>query len=277
MFTLNIKGKLFSSETPVVMGIINITPDSFYAGSRNINMDQILENAGKMLEEGAAFLDFGGQSTRPSAELLTAAEEMERVIPAIQAVSKSFPAAIISIDTFYAEVARTAIEAGAGMVNDISGGEMDIAMIETVAALQTPYICMHMKGTPQTMQNLAAYNNVTTEVFDYFAKKISDCEKAGIHDIIIDPGFGFAKNAAHNFQLLREMKSFSVFKKPVMAGLSRKSTVYKTLETTAENALNGTTVLNTIAILKGASILRVHDVKEAVECVKLCFAYQKII
>ena len=276
MFTLNIKGKLFSYPAPAVMGIINITPDSFYAESRQMNIDDIVAQAGKMLSEGASFLDMGGQSTRPSSELLTASQESGRVIPAIEAILNSHPGAIISIDTFYAEVAAAAVKAGAAIVNDISGGEMDKAMIKTVADLQTPYICMHMKGTPQTMQSLAEYNNVTTEVAEYFTKKISDCEKAGIRDIIIDPGFGFAKNAGHNFQLLKQLDRLQSFGKPILAGLSRKSTVYKTLGTTAQNALNGTTVLNTIALLNGASILRVHDVKEALECLKLVEAYSKV-
>lgn len=275
MFTLNCKGRLVTAEQPLVMGIINITPDSFYSGSRQQDSTAIVKKAGQMLEEGAGILDIGGQSTRPGSQLLSAAEEAERVMAAIEAIIGAFPAAIISIDTFYAAVAAAAVAAGARMVNDISGGEMDDQMLGTVASLQVPYICMHMKGNPQTMQQLAMYENVTTAVLDYFIVKMEACKKAGIHDVIIDPGFGFAKTSHHNFTLLKELGVFKITGKPLLVGLSRKTTIYKILGTDAAGALNGTTVLNTIALQNGADILRVHDVKEAVEAVKLFSAYRE--
>ncbi len=274
MFTLNCKGRLLTVTQPLVMGIINITPDSFYAHSRHQNMAAVLQKAAQMLEEGAAMLDIGGQSTRPGSRLMCADEEANRVLPAIEAIVQQFPGAIISIDTFLAGVAAASITAGASIVNDISGGAMDPNMLKTVAALRVPYICMHMKGTPQTMQEQAVYENVTTEVLDYFVKKLDDCKKAGIPDVIIDPGFGFAKNSAHNFKLLKDLGMLKITEKPLLVGLSRKASIYKTLGITAAHALNGTTVLNTIALQNGADILRVHDVKEAVEAVKLFCAYR---
>jgi len=275
MFTLNCKGRLITAAQPLVMGIINVTPDSFYNESRQQDTEAIVKKAGQMLNEGAGILDIGGQSTRPGSRLLNAAEEASRVCYAIEAIAGTFPAAIISIDTFYAKVAAAAVAAGAAIVNDISGGEMDKNMLETVAGLQVPYICTHMKGTPQTMQQLAAYEHVTTAVLDYFVSKLDSCRKAGIHDVILDPGFGFAKTSEHNFKLLKELGVFKITGKPLLVGLSRKSTIYKTLGTTAAGALNGTTVLNTIALQNGADILRVHDVKEAVEAVKLLSAYRE--
>jgi dihydropteroate synthase len=275
MFTLNCKGRLVTAEQPLVMGIINITPDSFYSGSRQQDSAAVVKKAGQMLEEGAAILDIGGQSTRPGSQLLSATEEAERIVTAIEAITGAFPAAIISIDTFYAKVAAAAVSAGAAIINDISGGEMDGQMLETVASLQVPYICMHMKGTPQTMQQLAVYENVTTAVLDYFICKLEACKKAGIHDVILDPGFGFAKTNHHNFTLLKELSVLKITGRPLLAGLSRKGTIYKTLGTDAAGALNGTTVLNTIALQNGADILRVHDVKEAVEVVKLFTAYRE--
>ncbi len=274
MFTLNCKGRLIKAEKPLVMGIINITPDSFYEASRQYTTDNMLKKAEQMLKDGAAILDIGGQSTRPGSQLLTAGEELARVIEPIAAIHKQLPEAVISIDTFYAAVAREAVAAGACIVNDISAGEMDTAMLQTVASLKTPYICMHMKGTPQTMQQLAVYNDVTKEVFDYFTDKLDACTKAGIYDVIIDPGFGFAKTAAHNFKLLKDLAVLNITGKPVLAGLSRKASIYKTLGITAADALNGTTVLNTIALQNGAAILRVHDVKEASEAVTLFCAYR---
>ena len=269
MYTLNCKGKILSIETPIILGIINITPDSFYVGSRQQALGDILLQAKKMLNEGAAILDIGGQSTRPGSEQIGAEAETKRVVPAITAILQQFPEAIISIDTYHAAVAKAAVEAGAAMVNDISGGMMDAEMLATVAALKVPYVCMHMKGTPATMQHSPAYNDVTKEVLDFFIERIDACRRAGINDIIIDPGFGFGKTIEHNFTLLKNLSVFKILGKPILLGISRKSTIYKTLGVTANEALNGTTVLNTVGLMNGANILRVHDVKEAVEAVKL--------
>ncbi len=273
MYTLNCKGRLLVIEKPVVMGILNITPDSFYSGSRVQQQDELLQKAGQMLNEGAAILDIGGQSTRPGSKRLTAEEEMERVLPAVELLKATHTDCFISVDTFYSAVAKASVLAGADIINDISAGDMDDKMLSTVAALNVPYIAMHMKGTPDNMQSNPVYENVTREVVDYFIKKIEQCRAAGIKDIVIDPGFGFGKTIEHNFQLLKSMEVFSMFKLPVLAGLSRKSTIWKTLGITPEEALNGTTVLNTIALQKGSAILRVHDVKEAVEAIKLFSFY----
>lgn len=269
MYTLNCKGRLLVLDKPVVMGILNITPDSFYSGSRTETNDAILVKAEQMLNEGAAILDIGGQSTRPGSKRLTAEDELQRVLPAIEILKKHSPNCFLSVDTYHAKVAKEAVQAGADIVNDISGGEMDTEMIATVAALKVPFIAMHMQGTPGTMQENPTYKHVTGEVLDHFIKKTEQCTAAGITDVIIDPGFGFGKTIAHNFQLLRELEVFQILKYPLLAGLSRKSTICKTLGTTAEEALNGTTVLNTIAVQKGAAILRVHDVKEAHEVITL--------
>jgi dihydropteroate synthase len=269
MFTLNCKGTLLVLDQPAVMGIINITPDSFYRGSRFETMDEILRQAEKMLQQGADILDIGGQSTRPGSKEVGEEEELKRVIANIEAVHKSFPGAIISIDSFYSRVASEAVQAGAAMVNDISAGSLDDQMLTTVAALTVPYIAMHMKGTPQTMQQDPVYENVTREILDFFIAKKDECKKAGIHDVIIDPGFGFGKTGAHNFELLKNLSVFKMLDSPILAGLSRKSTICKALGITAEEALNGTTVMNTISLMNGANILRVHDVKEAKEAAKL--------
>jgi len=269
MFTLNCKGRLLVIDKPLVMGIINATPDSFFGGSRFNGVDEVVTEAEKMLSDGADIIDIGGQSTRPGSELIPADEEIKRVIPAIQAVLDKFPGAIISIDTFYSKVAVAAIGAGAAIINDISAGSMDDEMIGTVAELKAPYVLMHMKGTPQTMQQNLTYENVTREVLDFFIAKTHQLKNAGIIDIIIDPGFGFAKTIDHNFELLKDLSVFKMLDKPIMLGISRKSTVYKTLGISADEALNGTSVLNTIGLMNGASILRVHDVKEAKEAVKL--------
>lgn len=269
MFTLNCKGRLLVIDRPIVMGIINVTPDSFYSGSRKTGTDDILRQADKMIREGATIIDVGGQSTRPGSEEIDAGQELKRVIPAIEAISGHFPQTNISIDTFFAEVASTAVAAGATIVNDISSGNIDEKMISTVAALQVPYIAMHMKGTPQTMTNLAAYKDVALEVLDYFIRKTDECKNAGIKDVIVDVGFGFAKTIAHNFNLLKNLSIFKILDRPLLAGLSRKATVYKTLDISPQEALNGTTILNTVAIQNGASILRVHDVKEAIEVIRL--------
>jgi dihydropteroate synthase len=273
MFTLNCKGRLLVIDKPIVMGILNITPDSFYPGSR-VNDTSVLTRAEQMLAEGAAILDIGGQSTRPGSEQIGAGEELKRVIGSIESLIKRFPDAIISVDTYHSVVAKEAVQAGASIINDISGGNLDPEMIPAVSGLDVPFICMHMKGTPGNMQEQASYENVTKEVLDYFTGKVDECKKAGIHDVIIDPGFGFAKTIAHNFQLLRDLPVFKMLDKPILAGISRKSTVYKTLKTTPGDALNGTTVLHTIALLNGATILRVHDVKEAVEAIELVQAYR---
>ena len=275
MFTLNCKGRLLVIDSPIVMGIINTTPDSFYSGSRKSKVDEALQTAAQMLNDGAAILDIGGQSTRPGSEQISAAEELKRVIPIIEAIHKEFPESFISIDTYHATVAEHAVEAGASIVNDISGGMMDENMLATVANLKVTFVCMHIKGTPQNMQLQAVYENVTKEVLDFFIHQTEKCRLAGIHDVIIDPGFGFGKTIAHNFTLLKELNVFKMLQKPLLLGISRKSLIYKILGITAEEALNGTTVLNTIGLLKGANILRAHDVKEAMETIKLVSSYQQ--
>ena len=269
MFTLNCKGRLLVVDKPLVMGIINATADSFFTGSRFNGVDAILAQAEKMLNDGADIIDIGGQSTRPGSELISANEEINRIVPAIKAFAEKFPEAFISVDTFYSEVVSAAVDAGACIVNDISAGSMDSKMIETVVKLKVPYILMHMKGTPQTMQQNAVYENVTREVLDFFIAKTHELKKAGIVDIIIDPGFGFGKTIEHNFELLKNLSVFKMLDKPILVGISRKSTIYKTLNVNIDEALNGTTVLNTIGLINGASILRVHDVKEAKETVTL--------
>jgi len=272
MFTLNCKGRLLVVDKPIVMGIINATPDSFYAGSRHTGTDAILEQAEKMIKEGATILDIGGQSTRPRSEPITADEELKRVINGIEVVHKNFPDTFISIDTYYSQVAKEAVHAGASIVNDISAGNMDEKMIPLVASLNVPYVLMHMKETPETMQQSANYENVTREVLDFFIQKKQQLLHSGIRDIIIDPGFGFGKTIAHNFELLRNLSIFKMQDCPVLLGISRKSTIYKTLGITAGEALNGSTVLHTIGLLNGATILRVHDVREAKETIQLVTA-----
>lgn len=269
MFTLNCKGKLLSLEKPAVMGIINVNNDSFYSGNRKAAIIDAGALATKMLEEGAAILDLGGQSTRPQSTLVSAKEEAERVIPVIESIIEKFPEVIVSIDTFYAEVAKEAVNAGASIINDISAGNLDNKMLETVAALDVPYIAMHMRGTPQTMNTLTDYENITPEVLDYFIQKIEQCSSAGIKDIIVDPGFGFAKTSVQSFELMKNLSAFSMLEKPLLVGISRKSMIYKTLNTSAEEALNGSTVLHTFAMQNGANIIRTHDVKEAVEAIWL--------
>jgi dihydropteroate synthase len=275
MFSLNCKGKMVSLEKPLVMGILNITADSFYSGSRLQNMDEILRKAEHMINEGTDILDIGGQSTRPGSERISREKEMEKVLPVIEMLKKNYDSVILSVDTYYSIVAKEAVNAGASIVNDISGGAMDKNMLETVAALGVPYVCMHIKGVPETMQQNIHYENVIIEVLNYFIQKINECRLAGINDVIIDPGFGFGKAIEHNLILLKNLSIFKMLEKPVMTGLSRKSTVYKTLNVNAEDALNGSTVLNTLALQNGANILRVHDVKEAKETVALCEAYGK--
>ncbi len=272
MYTLNTKGRLLSLHPPAIMGIINITPDSFYAESREQSITGVMAKAGKMIAEGAAILDIGGQSTRPGADRVDVEEELNRVIPVFKALAKAYPETVLSVDTFYSKVAAASVEAGAGMVNDVSAGLLDRAMIETVAALKVPYIIMHMKGDPQTMQKNPVYEEVTREVLDFFIERIGFCRQAGITDLIADPGIGFSKTAEHNFELIRQLDAFAMLQVPVLLGVSRKSVVYKTLGVEAKDALNGTTVLHTAGLLKGANLLRVHDVLEAKQVVDLLMA-----
>ncbi|MCK8490304.1 dihydropteroate synthase [Spirosoma sp. RP8] len=266
--TLNCRGRLVSLDTPVVMGILNVTPDSFFAGSR-ISLDETVDVAQRMLTDGATFLDIGGYSTRPGAADISPVEEADRVLPVIEAILDSFPDALISVDTFRSSVAKQAVESGAVLVNDVAGGILDPAMFETVAALGVPYVLMHMRGTPATMQSMTTYQNLVTDVIDELAIRLAELRSFGQKDIIIDPGFGFAKTPAQNFLLLSNLDSLRHFDEPLLVGLSRKTTIWKTLDISADKALNGTTVLNTVALTRGASILRVHDVREAVEAIKL--------
>lgn len=269
-YTLLIKGRLISLEKPKIMGILNLTPDSFFEGSRvKFDSADILSKAGKMIEEGADFLDLGGYSTRPGAIDISIQEEIDRVIPAIEVIRKEYPEIVLSIDTFRAKVAKEAVLASADMVNDISAGNLDEDMIPLIASLKVPYIAMHMKGNPQNMQSLSNYSDILGEILHYFAEKVNLFKKLGIKDVIIDPGFGFAKTIEQNFFLLKNLKSFEVFGLPLLAGVSRKSMIYKTLQTNASEALNGTTALNMFALIQGANLLRVHDVKEAKETIKL--------
>lgn len=273
MFSLNCRGKLLFIENPLVMGILNLTDDSFYAGSRLQNTDAIKNKAIKMMDEGADILDIGAQSTRPGSLRISAEDELKKLLPAIEMLKNLFPGIIISIDTYHSKVAQETVQAGAAMINDISAGEMDENMITAIASLNVPYICMHMKGVPETMQREIEYEDVTKEILDYFIKKIDECKQAGINDVIIDPGFGFGKNIARNFLLLKNLEVFKMLEKPILAGISRKSTIYKTLNIPVEDSLNGTTVLQTLALQNGASILRVHDVKEAKQTITLFQAY----
>lgn len=267
---INCGGKLLDLSQAKVMGILNITPDSFYAGSRLQSGSDIVTAAVKMTEEGAAILDVGGYSSRPGAEVVPEEEEAERCFTAIRLILKELPGAVISIDTFRAKIAREAVlGCGAMIINDISGGELDNRMFSVVKELNVPYILMHMRGTPATMQTLTDYNDIVTDILKWFAPKIHELQSAGVKDIILDPGFGFAKTIAQNFEMLRRFNDFSVAGLPLLAGLSRKATIWKTLGTTPSESLNGTTVLNTIALLKGADILRVHDVRQAVEAIRL--------
>ncbi|WP_316811184.1 dihydropteroate synthase [Pedobacter heparinus] len=267
--TLNLSGKLVDLASPAIMGILNLTDDSFYSKSRLSTVEQVLERAATILDEGGKFIDIGAYSSRPGARDVTAAEETEKVVTAVEAIGKAFPEALLSVDTFRAGVARAAVEAGAQLINDISAGNMDEGMFETVADLGVPYVIMHMKGTPQTMQQHTVYANLMLEMLDYFADKVSRLKKLGVTDIILDPGFGFAKTLDQNYLVLQQLQELDIFELPVLAGLSRKSMIYKFLGEGPEQALNGTTVLNTMALLKGSNILRVHDVKAAAECVAL--------
>lgn len=267
--TINCKGQLIDLAAPKVMGILNITPDSFYDGGAYKNENGILLQVEKMLHEGATFIDVGAYSSRPGAEHVSEDEELKRILHIVKLLVKNYPNILLSIDTFRSKVAKQCIESGACMINDISAGKLDDNMLQTIAALRVPYIMMHLKGTPQTMQQNTNYENIIKEIIFYFSERIATAKQLGIIDMIIDPGFGFSKTLEQNFEILNELELFKMLDKPILAGTSRKSMIYKTLETSANEALNGTSVLNTVALQKGASILRVHDVKEAMECIKL--------
>lgn len=268
--TLNIKGELISLEEPLVMGILNVTPDSFYEGSRKQTETDIRNRIEEILQEGGAIIDLGGYSSRPDAQDVSPEEEMERLCLALRILRDEYPKAMVSVDTFRADIARRCVEEyGAAIINDISGGELDAAMFPTIADLHIPYIIMHMRGTPKTMQQHCDYQNLTADILLYFSKKIEQLHLMGINDVIIDPGFGFSKTLEQNYELMRHLADFSLFEKPLLVGISRKSMIYKLLGGTPAESLNGTTVLNTYALLNGANILRVHDVKAAVEAVRI--------
>ncbi|WP_454944575.1 dihydropteroate synthase [Capnocytophaga granulosa] len=268
MTQINCKGELICFDTPKVMGILNITPDSFYAQSRT-TPTEVLRKAEQMLQEGATFVDIGGYSSRPNAQEVSPQEELQRVVPVVEALVKHFPDIRISVDTFRAEVARQSLEAGACIINDISAGQIDPAIWEVVAHYQVPYIAMHMRGTPQTKQTYTEYDKLTKDILYYFSQIKDKARQLRINDLIVDPGFGFSKTLAQNYELMQQLALFKALECPILVGISRKTMIYKLLDTTPETALNGTTVLNTFALLHGADILRVHDVKEAVECVKI--------
>lgn len=267
--TINCKGNLIDLSTPKVMGILNITPNSFYDGGKYKSESEILNQVDKMLLDGATFIDIGAYSSKPGAEFVSEEEEINRLLPVIDLILKKHSEALLSIDTFRSEVAKQCVEHGAAIINDISAGMLDEKMLETVANLQVPYIMMHMKGNPQTMQSLTQYDDVVKEMMFYFSERINKARSFGLNDIIIDPGFGFAKTIEQNYEVMQKLEYFNILELPLLVGISRKSMIYKILETTPEQALNGTTILNTVALQKGASILRVHDVKEAVECIKI--------
>ena len=268
--TLNIKGSLFSLDTPQVMAILNVTPDSFYPESRKQTEEMITAHIDKVLSEGASMIDVGGYSSRPNAAEVTPEEEMHRLSVALDILNRHYPDVPVSVDTFRAGIAAKSVETyGASIINDISGGELDEAMFETVARLRVPYILMHMRGTPKTMQQQTDYSDMMEEIMLYFARKVEKLHLLGVSDIILDPGFGFSKTLDQNYQLMKHLEEFQEFRLPLLVGISRKSMIYKFLETSPEESLNGTTVLNTFALLNGANILRVHDVKAAVEAVRI--------
>lgn len=270
---INCKGQLIDLSVPKVMGILNVTPNSFFDGGKYNSDEAILTQVEKMLSDGATFIDLGAYSSKPSAEFVSEEEELDRIVPVVQLILNHFPDALLSIDTFRAEVAKACIENGAAIINDISGGNLDDKMFEVIAKYNVPYILMHMRGTPQTMQSLTEYDDIVKEMLLYFSEKVAQARNLGINDIILDPGFGFSKTLDQNYEVLQKMELFNILELPVLAGFSRKSMIYKELNISQQEALNGTTVLNTISLTKGAKILRVHDVKEAMECVTL---YNKI-
>lgn len=272
--TINCRGTLLNLAEPKVMGILNLTPDSFFDGGKYDSDAAILKQVEQMLHNGAAIIDIGGMSSRPGATIISAEEELQRVLPHVQAIAKQFPQAVISIDTIHAKTASETLQAGAHIINDISAGRYDAAMLSTVAQYKAPYIIMHMQGMPADMQQNPEYDNVLTEVIEFARQRVAACMAAGIIDVIIDPGFGFGKTVEHNYKLLRNMRSFEMFSLPILAGVSRKSMICKVLGVNPDKALNGTTAVNTLALLNGAHILRVHDVKEAVEAVKIYKAYR---
>ncbi len=269
LYTLNCNQRLLTISSPIIMGIINATPDSFYNKGKNSSIDEMIANAKQMMNEGATILDIGGMSSRPGAAIISEQEEMDRVLPIIEAIKKEMPTIFLSIDTYRSPVAEECIKAGIDIINDISGAELDAEIIDIAAKYQTPYICMHMQGTPQTMQKNPSYENVTNEVYQFLYNKIQLLKSKNVVDVISDVGFGFGKTTAHNFELLKNLEVFQQLNTPTLVGISRKSMIYKTLNSTPENALNGTTALNMIALQNGAAILRVHDVKEAKECIAL--------
>lgn len=268
--TINCKGQIIDLSTPKIMGILNITPNSFYDGGKYSLEKNAISQVEKMLNEGATFIDIGAYSSKPNAEFVAEEEELNRIIPVVKSIIKEFPEALLSIDTFRSSVAQECINHGAALINDISAGNLDESMLEMIAKNNVPYIMMHMRGTPQTMQTQTNYEHLINEMIAYFCDKINKARQLGINDLIIDPGFGFAKTHDQNYEILSNLELFKILELPIVSGVSRKSMIYKTLDVNPEEALNGTTVLNTIAISKGATILRVHDVKEAMECVKLC-------
>lgn len=267
--TINCKGQLIDLSTPKVMGILNVTPNSFFDGGKYKNESEIRSQVEKMLNDGATFIDIGAYSSKPNADFVSEAEELQRIVPIVNLILEHFPETLISIDTFRSEVAKACIENGAALINDISAGNLDDKMFETIAKYNVPYIMMHMRGTPQTMQTMTNYENIVKEILYYFSEKIAKARSLGINDLILDPGFGFAKTIEQNYEVLQKFDLFSILELPILAGFSRKSMIYKPLNSNAESALNGTTALNTIGLIKGAKILRVHDVKEAMECASL--------
>jgi len=267
--TINCRGLLLDLSTPKVMGILNVTPNSFYDGGRFQKETEILNQVAKMLEEGASFIDLGVYSSKPNADFVSEADEVLRILPIVKLLQKHFPDALLSIDTFRSEVAKVALDHGAALINDISAGNLDGQMMATIASYQVPYIMMHMKGTPQTMATLTQYDNIVKEMLFYFSEKVAEARSHGINDLLLDPGFGFAKTINQNYEVLQNMELFQFLELPILVGVSRKSMVHQVLQSTAQEALNGTTVLNTLALTKGAKILRVHDVKEGVECIQL--------
>ncbi|WP_394996474.1 dihydropteroate synthase [Emticicia sp.] len=272
--SININGRLIDFSTPKVMGILNVTPDSFFEKSRYLYINEaIVDKAGGMIEQGATFIDIGGYSTRPHAIDISVTEELDRVLPVIEIICKNFPEIAISVDTFRSEVARKSIEVGANIINDISGGNLDEKMFQTVADLNVPYILMHSRGNPETMNQLNDYKDITLDVITELQQKVYQLRQLGVKDIIIDPGFGFAKNGKQGFEMMRNLTAFQIMELPFLVGISRKSMIWRTLNVTANEALNGTTALNMFALMQGANILRVHDVKEAMETVKL---YQEL-